>query len=121
MLYELLFIINVEIPDMEADSLGGKKTLIVVYGRELGFVIGATAALMATLSYFLMTQTNLFPSNINWVLIAIISLIPLGIGILSVMKKPIDRIYAIKWVNYNVISLSIFIILVNTYFIFQIL
>ncbi len=121
MLYELLFIINVEIPDMEADSLGGKKTLIVVYGRELGFVIGATAALMATLSYFLMTQTNLFPSNINWVLIAIISLIPLGIGILSVMKKPIDRIYAIKWVNYNIISLSIFIILVNTYFIFQIL
>jgi 1,4-dihydroxy-2-naphthoate octaprenyltransferase len=121
MLYELLFIINVEIPDMEADSLGGKKTLIVVYGRELGFVIGATAALMATISYFLMTQTNLFPSNINWFLIAIISLIPLSIGILSVMKKPIDRIYAIKWVNYNVISLSIFIILVNTYFIFQIL
>ena len=35
MLYELLFIINVEIPDMEADSLGGKKTLIVVYGQGI--------------------------------------------------------------------------------------
>lgn len=121
MLYELLFIINVEIPDMEADSSGGKKTLIVVYGRELGFIIGATAALLATLSYFLMNQTNLYPSNINWVLIAIISLIPLSFGILSATKNPINRINAIKWVNYNILSLSIFIILINTYFVYQIL
>ena len=121
MLYELLFIINVEIPDMEADSSGGKKTLIVVYGRELGFIIGATAALLATLSYFLMNQTNLYPSNINWVLIAIISLIPLSFGILSATKNPINRINAIKWVNYNILSLSIFIILINTYFLYQIL
>ncbi len=121
MLYELLFIINVEIPDMEADSSGGKKTLIVVYGRELGFIIGATAALLATLSYFLMNQTNLYPSNINWVLIAIISLIPLSFGILSATKNPINRINAIKWVNYNILSLSIFILLINTYFVYQIL
>lgn len=120
-LYELLFIINVEIPDMEADSSGGKKTFIVVYGRELGFIIGATAALLATLSYFLMNQTNLYPSNINWVLIAIISLIPLSFGILSATKKPINRINAIKWVNYNILSLSIFILLINTYFVYQIL
>jgi len=121
MLYELLFIINVEIPDIEADRAGGKKTLIVAHGREFGFIIGAIAALMATLIYFLMVQTNIYSSNINWVIIAIISLIPLCIGILSVIKKPINRNYAIKWVNYNILSLSIFIILINTYFIFQIL
>lgn len=121
MLYELLFIINVEIPDMEADREGGKKTSIVAHGREFGFIIGATAALMATLIYFLMNQTNLYPININWIIIAIISLIPLSIGILSVIKKPINRNYAIKWVNYNILSFSFFIILINTYFIFQIL
>jgi len=121
MLYELLFIINVEIPDMEADNFGGKKNLVVVYGRKFGFIVGASAALMATLIYFLMVQTNLYSSNINWVIITIISLIPLSIGILSVIKKPINRNYAIKWVNYNISSLSIFIILINTYFIFQIL
>jgi 1,4-dihydroxy-2-naphthoate polyprenyltransferase len=121
MLYELLFIINVEIPDMEADSSGGKKNLIVVYGREFGFIVGATAALLATISYFLMTLTNLYPSHINWVVIAIFSLIPLSVGILSAMKKPINRINAIKWVNYNILSLSLFVILINIYFIFQIL
>jgi 1,4-dihydroxy-2-naphthoate polyprenyltransferase len=121
MLYELLFIINVEIPDREADSHGGKKTLIAAHGYEFGFIIGATADLMATLIYFLIAQTNIYPPNINWVTIAIISLIPLSIGILSVIKKPNNRNYAIKWVNYNILSLSIFIILINTYFIFQIL
>ena len=121
MLYELLFIINVEIPDREADSQGGKKTLIAAHGCEFGFIIGATAALMATLIYFLIPQTNLYPSNINWIMIGIISLIPLSIGILSVIKKPINRNYAIKWVNYNILSISIFIILINTYFLFQIL
>ncbi|HMK53932.1 MAG TPA: prenyltransferase [Methanobacteriaceae archaeon] len=118
MLYELFFIINVEIPDMEADRLGGKKNLIVAYGRELGFIIGATAALMATLSYLLMT---LYSSNINWVMIVAFSLVPLTFGILCAIKRPIDRIHAIKWVNYNLLSLSIFIILINAYFLFQVL
>jgi 1,4-dihydroxy-2-naphthoate polyprenyltransferase len=118
MLYELLFIINIEIPDMEADSYGGKKTLIVTYGRELGFIIGATAALIATTSYLFMNFTNLYPSNINWSLIAVFSLIPLIFGILSTLKKPIKRTLAVKWVNYNLLSLSMFIILINFYLIY---
>lgn len=121
MLYELLFIINAEIPDMEVDSAGGKKTSIVTHGREFGFIIAAIAALLATLIFFLMNQTNLYPININWVMIAIISLIPLSTGILSAIKRPVNRNYAIKWVNYNILSLSIFIILINTYFILKIL
>jgi 1,4-dihydroxy-2-naphthoate polyprenyltransferase len=120
MLYELLFIINIEIPDMEADSSGGKKTLIVAYGREFGFIIGAFAALLATLSYIFMTLTNLYPSNINWGLIAIFSLIPLSFCILSARNRTIKRIPAIKWVNYNLLSLSLFILLINIYFIYRI-
>jgi 1,4-dihydroxy-2-naphthoate polyprenyltransferase len=121
MLYELLFIINAEIPDMEVDSVGGKKTSIVAHGREFGFIIAAIAALLATLIFFLMNKTNLYPININWVMIGIISLIPLSVGVLSATKRPVNRNYAIKWVNYNILSLSIFIILINTYFILKIL
>nr|WP_319372749.1 prenyltransferase [uncultured Methanobacterium sp.] len=120
MLYELLFIINVEIPDMEADSLGGKKTAVVVHGRQFGFIIGAMAALIATLSFIFMPLINLNISNINWSLIVIFSLVPLGLGVLSAWKKPVNRKFAIKLVNYNLLSLSIFIILVNTYFIYLI-
>ncbi|WP_321421402.1 prenyltransferase [uncultured Methanobacterium sp.] len=120
MLYELLFIINVEIPDMEADSLGGKKTAVVVHGRQFGFIIGAIAAVMATLSFLFMPLINLNISSINWTIITIFSLIPLGLGVLSVRKKPVNRKSAIKLVNHNLLSLSIFIILVNTYFIYSI-
>lgn len=120
MLYELLFIINVEIPDMEADNLGGKKTAVVVYGRQFGFIIGVIAALMATLSFIFMPFINLNISTINWGLIVIFSLVPLGLGVLSAWKKPANRKSAIKLVNYNLLSLSIFIILVNTYFIYSI-
>jgi 1,4-dihydroxy-2-naphthoate octaprenyltransferase len=118
MLYELLFIINVEIPDMEADSIGGKKTIVVAYGRRIGFIVGVIAAVMATLSYIFISQTNLYPSDINWLVIAIFSLIPLSIGIIIATKKMINRTNAIKWVNYNLISFSIFIILINSYLIY---
>lgn len=120
MLYELLFIINVEIPDMEADSYGGKKTAVVVYGRQFGFIIGAIAALMATLSFIFMPFVNINIPQINWGLIVIFSLVPLGLGILSARKKLINRKSAIKWVNYNITSLSIFIVLINAYFIYLI-
>ena len=119
MLYELFFIINVEIPDMEADRWGGKKTVVVIYGRQYGFIIGTMAALMATLSFFSMPLINV---NIppNWGLMVIFSLVPLSLGILSAWKKPVNRRSAIKWVNYNLLSLFIFIILLNTYFIYLI-
>lgn len=120
MLYELLFIINVEIPDMEADSFGGKKTAIVVYGRQFGFIIGAIAALMATLSFLFMPLINLNISNINWGVLVLFSLVPLGLGILSAMKKPVNRKSSLKWVNCNLLSLSIFIIMINAYFIYLI-
>ncbi len=120
MFYELLFIINVEIPDMEVDNIGGKKTAVVVYGRHFGFIVGAVAALMATLSFFSMPLININIPPINWGLPVIFSLVPLGLGILSARKQPINRISSIKWVNYNVTSLLVFIILLNTYFIYLI-
>jgi 1,4-dihydroxy-2-naphthoate polyprenyltransferase len=120
MLYELIFIINVEIPDMEADKLGGKKTAIVTYGRQYGFIIGTIAASMATVSFIFMPSINLNIPPINWGLLVVFSLVPLGFGILSTIKTPINRKSAIKWVNYNLLSLSIFIIMINTYFIYLI-
>lgn len=118
MFYELFFILNVEIPDMEADSEGGKKNLVVNHGRKFGFILAATAALISTLIYLFTAQTGLY-SNLNWFVITIFSLIPLGIGILSAIKRPVKRIHAIKWVEYNIISLSVLIILINAYLIFK--
>ncbi|MGZ7117405.1 MAG: prenyltransferase [Methanobacterium sp.] len=116
MLYELYFILNIEIPDMEADKLGGKKTFVAIQGRSFSFILIAVSAFVATLYYILLSLTNLY-SSINLNMIVVISLIPLTFGIISAVKKPINRKYANKWVNYNLIGLSAFIILIDAYFI----
>lgn len=121
MFYELFFILNVEIPDMEADDLGGKKNLIVAYGREFGFVLAAAAALISTLIYLSMALIIPNHSNINWFIITIFSLLPLITGIMGAVNKPLIRFQAIKWVGYNITSLSILVILINAYFIFRII
>ena len=117
MLYELYFILNVEIPDMEADKLGSKKTFVVSYGRSLSFILIVISALIITLYYAFLSVINLY-SAINLKIIVLISLIPLTIAVLSALNRPSDRKYAYKWVNYNLIGLSIFIILINVYFLY---
>lgn len=117
MLYELYFILNVEIPDMEADKLGHKKTLVVSYGRSISFILIAISALIVTLYYILLSVTNLYP-GIDLNAIILISLIPLSFGILSVFQKSDNPKYTNIWVNYNLTALSIFIILINLYFLY---
>jgi len=117
MLYELFFILNIEIPDMEADKLGLKKTFVASYGRSISFIFISISALAATLYYIILSVTISY-SKIDLNTIILISLIPLTIAVLSALNKPSDRKYANKWVNYNLISLSIFILLINVYFLF---
>lgn len=119
MMYELFFIINVEIPDMEIDKKGGKKTLVVNHGLKTGFIIVAGAAFLATSSYIFISQTDIYPSYINFGMITLISLVPLIVGTLVAMKKSINLKNATALVNYNLISLSLFIILVNAYLLYQ--
>jgi len=117
MLYELYFILNVEIPDMDADKLGHKKTLVASHGRYMSFVLIAVSALIVTLYYILLSVTNLYP-GIDLNTIILFSLIPSTFGILSTFKKSDNRKYTNKLVNYNLTALSIFTILINVYFLY---
>jgi len=59
LLYQLLFINAVQIPDMEGDKLGGKITWIVSKGRKFGFKIIVVSGILATLSFFGISITNI--------------------------------------------------------------
>ncbi len=118
MLYQMLFINAVQIPDMEGDKLGGKITWIVSKGRKFGFKIIAISGVLATLSFLGIPLTNLYPSILNFKVIALISLIPLSIAVLSYLKRTEDRKSALSLVNKNLISLTIFLILTNLYFLY---
>jgi 1,4-dihydroxy-2-naphthoate polyprenyltransferase len=117
---QLLFTISVEIPDMEGDRLGGKMTWIASKGREFGFKIIAISGLLATISFLLLPYTHLFPTIIDFRIIALISLLPLSLAIVELMKKPLDKLSATKYCIYNLASIFAAVILINLYFVYLI-
>jgi len=119
MIYQMLFINAVEIPDLEADILGGKKSWITSYGRGFGFKIILISSLLGTLSFFFISLTNIYSISLNFELITLLSLIPLFIAIWSFFKKSEDRKIATNLVNKNLMALFILGITINCYFIYK--
>jgi 1,4-dihydroxy-2-naphthoate polyprenyltransferase len=114
---QLLFTLSVEIPDMEGDRIGGKKTWIASKGRKFGFKIIVISGLLATISFLILPYTNLFPAIIDFRIIAFISLLPLSLGIIEIIKMPLDKLSATKYCIYNLAAIFASIILINIYFI----
>ena len=115
---QLLFTLSVEIPDMEGDRLGGKMTWIASKGRKFGFKIISISGLLATISFLLLPFTNLFPAIIDFRIVAAISLIPLSLGIIGLVKNPIHKKTATKFCTYNLAGIFASVILINLYFIY---
>ncbi len=115
---QFLFTMSVEIPDMEGDKAGGKMTWIASRGREFGFRLIAISGLLATISFLLIPYTNLFPTVIDFKILAIISLIPLSLGVIELIKNPKDKISATKFCIYNLAGIFTSVILINLYFLY---
>lgn len=115
---QMLFTGSVEIPDMEGDKKGGKKTWIVSWGREFGFRLIVLSGALATLSFLLLPFTNLFPSNMDFRVLTAISLIILTLGIIEVVKNPLDKESATKFCTINVFALFLMSILIDAYFLY---
>jgi 1,4-dihydroxy-2-naphthoate octaprenyltransferase len=114
----MLFTGSVEIPDMEGDRKGGKMTWIVSWGRGFGFKLIAISGLLATISFLTIPLTHLFPSIINFQILAVISLIPLSLGIIGLIKRPMDKDSATKLCIYNLAAIMVAAIMINFYFIY---
>jgi len=117
----LIFIVSFQIPDMEGDKLGGKITWIVLKGREFGFKIIAISASLATVLFLILPFTNVFPSIIDFRVLALISLISLSLGIIGILKRPNNRESTTKMAIINVAALFIISILIDLYFIMLII
>ncbi len=118
MLYGTVFILGVEIPDMEADIKGNKRTLIVRKGRAFGFTVMGIGFLMATVYFAIMAL--FFPSvaSIGFEWLAIISIIPTSLGLMGLKKRPIEKLAASKFANNEIAALFLFITLIDIYFLF---
>jgi 1,4-dihydroxy-2-naphthoate octaprenyltransferase len=116
-LYALAFIINVEIPDLEGDRTGGKKTLIVLKGRKFGFFITAFSLSVSTLYFLVISTTNLLTSLADFRLIALFSSVPLLTGFVGLIRRPEDRDSATRLATCNVATISFFLLIVDLYFV----
>jgi 1,4-dihydroxy-2-naphthoate octaprenyltransferase len=118
MLYGLAFILAVEIPDMESDRLGNKRTWIARKGRVFGFVVIATSLLLATLFFFCFPWLTPRSYPLDFRFLGILSLLPLSAGCIGLIQRPINKQSATRAVNSIMIALSVFCIFVDGYLIY---
>lgn len=119
MLYSLVFFLTVEIPDMETDRLGHKKTWVAQQGRAFGFISIGLLVLAATGFFFCIPYLYSRAFPLDFRLLGFFSLLPLGTGILGMVRNPVDRKMAAKFATGMIVTLGMFFILTNGYLIFM--
>jgi len=118
--YGLVFIISVEIPDMEGDKLSNKKTFVVLIGRKLSYYLIIISLIAASFYYLVLSTITPLNQNINFLGVFFLSLIPLVVAIIGMLNKPFKRNIALKVATRNVLTLSFFMVLIIFYFLFLI-
>jgi 1,4-dihydroxy-2-naphthoate octaprenyltransferase len=118
--YALVFILSVEIPDVEGDRLGKKRTWIVRIGRRSGFAIIGLLLLAATGYFFLLPRFYSPPVPIDFRVAGVLSLLPLLPGLWGLVRRPVERQPATRIATWIVITLALFAILMDVYFFFLI-
>lgn len=75
----------------------------------------ALSGFMLAISFLLISYTNLFPSIINFKVLAFISLLPLGLAFIGLIKKPMEKEPATKLATINVASAFATLLLIDCY------
>ena len=122
LLYALALIINIEIPDWEGDHLGKKNTWVVLGGRSFGFLLTLLLPLLGTLYFFIISDVSHLAGTTDNGLIAVFSLLPLGSAMLCFLKtsrgKTTDKSLVVRSAVANVLSLILFVLILDGYFVF---
>ncbi len=114
-LYGLVSILSVEIPDMEDDRRSNKRTWVARMTRNFGFTSIGWLLLAATAYFFIFPifYERQIPLDLH--VLGLLSLLPLGAGILGMVKRPMDREPATRIATWIVITLAVFSVLVDSY------
>jgi 1,4-dihydroxy-2-naphthoate octaprenyltransferase len=118
MLYGLAFILTVEIPDEEGDRLGNKRTVVARKGRGFGFTMTGVLFFLATAYFFCLPWLCSRPYPLDFRLLGFLSLLPLGAGVVGVLKRPGQRQPATRIVNGILVTLAGFLVLADGYLVY---
>jgi len=111
----LAFILSVEIPDMEADRLGGKKTWVARWGRTFGFRMVGFLILAVAGYYLLVPAIAAKPLPVNFRILGLFSLLPLCAAWIGVLKRPEEKHESTVIVNTIIGAMIAFFVLTDTY------
>jgi 1,4-dihydroxy-2-naphthoate octaprenyltransferase len=114
-LYAVVFILSVEIPDLEGDRLGGKKTWILRTGRRLGFTVIGFLLIAATGYFFILSQLYTLPIRMDFRVAGGLSLLPLLPGLWGLVCRPRERQPAIQIATWIILTLALFLSLIDVY------
>ena len=115
MLYALAFILSVENPDMESDRLGDKRTWVARKGRSLGFSLTGASLLLASLFFFCIPWLTPRAYPVDFHILGVLSLLPLGAGLFGLFKRPLEKLPATRVVYGILITFAAFCILAVGY------
>jgi 4-hydroxybenzoate polyprenyltransferase len=119
-LYGLASILSVEIPDMEDDRLSNKRTWVAQKGRNFVFTLIGWLLFAATTYFFMFPIFNKRQIPLDFRIIGLLSLVPLGAGIFGMLKRPTKRETATRIATWIVILLAVFSILVDVYLFYMV-
>ena len=112
------FILAVEIPDIEADLHGHKRTWVSRIGRERGYIAVAAMFLVATGLFFVFPWLYLGELPVDPHILGLFSLLPFGGGVIGAIRKPNDQPSSARLVVGIIAMLAACFILIDSYFIF---
>lgn len=117
-LHLLNIILIFELPDREADIFGGKKNVIVNFGRQKSFFLISIISWFSTIYFLILAATNWYSEYINFWYVTALSLIPSLLSTYTYYKKPLEQQKATHYAIRNAISIIIFSNIVLIYFFF---
>lgn len=117
-LYGLVSILSVEIPDMEDDRLSNKRTWVAVKGRGFGFMLIGWLLLAITGYFFFFPRFYPRQLPLDFRIVGYLSLLPLLPGLLGMIKKPVEKQPAAKIATWIVVMLAVFSIFVDGYLLY---
>jgi len=121
LLIGLAFILSVEIPDMEADRLGGKKTWVARWGRVFGFRAAGILLLAAAGYFFLVPAISVYPLPVNFRILGLFSLLPLCAAWIGIVRRPEGIQESTLFVNTIIGAMIAFFVLSDTYLVYLVL
>jgi len=118
--YGLLFILTVEMPDIDADRAGKKINALVKWGVKTGVSISFCSALIGTLSLALIHFSGVFTGILDVEPLTMFSALPL-FGAASGYHGNFDRRQRLtRHVNTNMTAMVLFVLLLDSYILAQV-